>query len=126
MSNFLFNLRKYARSWQVAKEMKKPLVLKGECNQCGLCCVVDAPEGGYLKCMNLIVRDWEKIGQPFATRCGYHESRYDGMPIYFVDKQGRLRGESKCHTGPAEREAIIERRLIGKGCSLTLAQDGEA
>ena len=120
MSDFLFNLRKRFRSHQVAKEMAKHPKLKGECNQCGYCCVVDAPEGGYLKCMNLIVKDWDQLGQPMATRCSYHESRYDGMPIYLVDRTGKLRGESKCHTGDAEAEAIIERRLIGKGCSLTL------
>ena len=121
-TQWLHRLRVKFRSRQVAQEMKKPLVLKGECSMCGLCCVVDAPEGGYLKCMNLIVRDWDKIGQPFATKCSLHESRTDGMQIFLVDRDGKLRGESRCHTGNAEREAIIERRLIGRGCSLELVE----
>lgn len=120
MRNFLFKLRVMARAQIVKREMAKKPTLVGDCNLCGLCCVTDAPEGGFLKCVNLIVRDWDQLGQPGATRCGFHESRYDGMQIFLVDRSGKLRGESKCHTGAAEAEAIIERRLIGRGCSLTL------
>ena len=123
MKHIIHKIKVLWRSYFVQQELKKPLVLKGDCSQCGLCCLVDAPEGGYLKCMNLIVRDWDKIGQPFATRCGLHESRYDGMQIHLVDREGNLRGASKCHTGKAEMEAIIERRLIGRGCSLELVRE---
>lgn len=118
--HLVYRCKVYLRGREVDKVLAKKPVLKGDCNQCGLCCVIDAPEGGHLKCMNLIVRDWDQLGKAMATRCSFHESRYDGMPIYFVDKEGRLRGEGKCHVGPAEAEGIIERKLIGKGCSLIL------
>lgn len=121
---WLFKLRIKWRSREVSKQLSNPnLTLVGDCSMCGLCCLVTAPEGGLLKCANLIVRDWNQLGKPGATRCGYHESRYDGMHIYLIDKQGKLRGESRCHTGRAEMEAIIERRLIEKGCSLKIVED---
>jgi hypothetical protein len=120
MKDIIHKWKVKLRSAAVQKEMAKKPKLAGDCNMCGMCCVIDAPEGGFLKCMNLIVRDWSALGQPSATRCSYHESRYDGMGIYFVDESGKLRGEGKCHTGDAEAEAIIERRLIGRGCSLSL------
>ena len=120
--NLLYRLKVVARSQKVKREMAKPTELVGDCNKCGLCCVVDAPEGGYLKCLNLIVRDWDKIGQPEATKCSLHSSRTDGMKIYLVDRHGKLRGESKCHTGRNEMESIIERRLLEKGCSLEIKE----
>lgn len=90
------------------------MALKGDCNRCGLCC-----RSGDFRCINLIVTG--EPGQPFATKCGVHSRRYDGLPIVMVNSEGKIHeGDFYCaHGSPKETETIIERG-IGKGCSLTL------
>lgn len=89
--------------------------LSGLCNRCGLCCF-----DGELRCQNLIVIG--KPGEPLATACSRHGSRYNGMPITMFDPEGRSYDGYFCHNDDLETAVIIERG-IGKGCSLEVVRD---
>jgi len=88
-----------------------PIRLVGECNQCGLCCMI-----GDLRCINLIVTG--KPGEPMATTCAVYGARYSGMPIIMVDSQGRIGMETICGKDDANEALTIIQRGINKGCSL--------
>lgn len=86
-------------------------MLKGNCNQCGLCCFI-----GAFKCEHL-----EVVGIPgaaMATRCDIHEKRYTDMPIVMVSPQGEIKHAFCLHdAGPAEDFELT--KLIRRGlCSL--------
>ncbi len=93
--------------------MTGPIRLVGECNQCGLCCFI-----GELRCINLIVTG--EVGQPMATACAVHKSRYPGMKILMVSPSGSIGMETICGKDDADEAFVIIQRGIGKGCSLDL------
>lgn len=96
-----------------------PLV--GKCNQCGFCCFVKDPNtGDMLRCMNLMIVG--KPGQPDATYCSAYRSRIPNMPVYLVDKEGRLRGHTLCAGDGTQDELddLVNKKLLGNECSLKL------
>lgn len=75
-------------------------MLKGTCNQCGLCCYI-----GAFKCEHLDVGGIP--GMPMATRCDIHDKRYTDMPILMVDPHGAVKQAFCLHdAGPAEDDAL--------------------
>jgi hypothetical protein len=85
-------------------------MLKGNCNQCGLCCFV-----GRYKCENLEVTSI--IGAPSATRCKVYEKRYNDMPILLKSPEGHIRTGFCLKDTPGEEQSIIP--LIRSGqCSM--------
>ncbi len=94
--------------------------LRGICNRCGLCCLVKAPDGEMLRCMNLVLTG--KPGEPNASYCAAWHGRFPDMPIYLVDKENRLRGHTTCAGDGTmkEIEDLAFKNLLGKECSLKL------
>lgn len=90
-----------------------PLVLRGECNMCGLCCVEER-DGELYRCMDLVQAG--RIGQPYATACTAYEQRYDRMPIVLRAESGK-RIHGWCGKNSIEETRAIVQRGIGKGCS---------
>ena len=87
--------------------------LAGECNQCGLCCII-----GDLRCINLIMTG--KPGEPMATKCAVYATRYSGMPILLLDAAGRIVAQAACGKDDVNDARAIIQRGLGKGCSLDL------
>lgn len=100
--------------------------LRGTCNQCGACCMLVAENGDLLHCMNLMLVDGGKYGEPGATWCSAYRSRIPDMPVYMVDKHNRLRGHTTCSGDGSEKELndLIAKGLLEKGspCSLELKE----
>ena len=95
-------------------ELDSDVVLTGECNLCGLCCV-----GGPLtRCENLIVIGI--LGRPRATACSAYDVRYDGMPIAMRDAAGTTIARAACHKGCGDEAEAIVAKGLGRGCSLRL------
>ena len=88
--------------------------LAGTCNRCGNCCT----DGPY-RCSNLAVT--KKLGEPEATVCKVHSTRYDQMPIILgvnIGCCGIVIMTSWCaKDSDAEVKAIVEKG-INRGCSL--------
>lgn len=97
-------------------------MLSGACNRCGLCCTAES-EGRLLVCEFL---SWPgTIGQSWATRCRVYEARVDGLPIRMLDATtGAFVVDATCAKDSAVEELVIIQRGIGRGCSLTVAQEG--
>ncbi len=85
-------------------------MLKGECNQCSLCCFV-----GNARCANLIITG--KPGEPMASKCAVYDKRVaPNMPILLIHPGGRVEWGTCWHGHPME-DKVIE-PWLGRGCSL--------
>lgn len=97
------------------------LDLRGECNRCGLCCVVEHPTHGTLVCEHLRVTvPVQPLGHPLSTRCGVYAQRVSGMVIHMRDGAGVGRQLARCFKDTWQEDHVILARGIGRGCSLTL------
>lgn len=84
--------------------------LKGQCNQCGICCFL-----GAFKCEHLDVGGIP--GMPMATRCTVYDERYTDMPILMVSPEGEIKQGFCLHGSQAEEFELT--KLIRRGqCSL--------
>ncbi len=92
------------------------MTLAGTCNRCGQCCMVNG-----LRCQNLIITG--RLGEPMATACAIHASRWNGMPITMFDAEGRAVLVASCHQNDDKEVTAIVDRGIGHGCSLILEED---
>jgi hypothetical protein len=98
------------------------LDLRGECNRCGLCCVVETP-GGRAVCEHLRAEGGplavKQLGLPGASRCAVYERRLSGMAIRMLNGRGEVVQMSQCWKDAWQEDYAIARR-IGQGCSLTI------
>lgn len=92
-------------------------LLKGHCNQCGLCCFTAG-----MRCINLIITDTP--GQPMATKCALWSTRFNGMHIFFIRPDSTIGGEGRCEVESLQGDVNIIERGIGNGCSLEIAPHG--
>jgi len=92
-------------------------VLRGECNRCGRCCVVER-DGKPYACTHLRHFQWIALGRPESTFCSVYDRRRHGMPITLRHQAGD-EFEAVCVAdGSPEETAVIIARGIGRGCSL--------
>lgn len=92
-------------------------MLRGECNQCGACCVVER-DGVRYTCTFLGRFFDSMVGDPKATRCTVYFSRTHWMPIEMLGDNG-TRIYANCAGNGTEQETLaIIRNGIGKGCSM--------
>lgn len=96
------------------------LDLRGECNRCGLCCVLDMPAGRVV-CEHLRAEmPVTSLGIPGASRCAVYERRINAMAIRMLDGHGNVAQMSRCYQNAWQEDHAILARGIGRGCSLTL------
>ena len=90
-------------------------LLRGVCNQCGQCCVVQH-EGVAYSCDFLVQVD--RLGQPRATLCLAYAARTHRMPITLTNAGGAtIYGQCMADGTEEETRAIIAQG-ISRGCSL--------
>ena len=89
--------------------------LEGQCNHCGLCCMVTGLRGEQLRCGNL----------SSDNKCKVYETRYNEMPILLIGPGGVLAGVSTCAKDTEEETQLIIHKGIGRGCSLEVINDKE-
>jgi hypothetical protein len=90
-------------------------LLRGSCNQCGSCCVIE--QDGVAYTCTFLVREGP-LGEAQASFCGVYFARTHWMPITMVAPDGR-QIHANCAANGTEQETLaIIRNGIGRGCSL--------
>lgn len=95
------------------------LALRGNCNRCGLCCVLETPAGRVV-CEHLRANSpIQPLGSRMASHCAIYERRQSGMAIRMLNARGEVAAMSQCFVDTWQEDYAIAQR-IGQGCSYTL------